>query len=275
MTTEDRNPQAAMMADESMVRTLRHQIEAIWPQEAPLFGRYDVGAGARILDLGCGTGEATVRLADLFPGAAEVVGIDVGPEILAVARGRHADRAPRLRFEAGDGFALAYPEGFFDLVACRHVTQLLPGPERLLAELIRVLRPGGWLHVLSEDYGMLHFPVRGGVDPDRLWHESVVPYTDATGTDARIGRRTLPLLRRLGLRDVRIDYLTIDTERAPREALAGVFAAWRDGYAVALAEASRQPVAAVQARFQALIDEVLDPDGYGVWMVPVVAGRKP
>jgi SAM-dependent methyltransferase len=264
-----------MMADESMVRTLRHQIEAIWPQEAPLFGRYDVGAGARILDLGCGTGEATVRLADLFPGAAEVVGIDVGPEILAVARGRHADRAPRLRFEAGDGFALAYPEGFFDLVACRHVTQLLPGPERLLAELIRVLRPGGWLHVLSEDYGMLHFPVRGGVDPDRLWHESVVPYTDATGTDARIGRRTLPLLRRLGLRDVRIDYLTIDTERAPREALAGIFAAWRDGYALALAEASCQPVAAVRARFQALIDEVLDPDGYGVWMVPVVAGRKP
>lgn len=275
MTTEDLNPQAAMMADESMIRTLRHQIEAIWPQEAPLFSRYGLAAGARILDLGCGTGEATVRLAAMFPAAAEVVGVDVGPEILEVARRRHADRAPRLRFEAGDGFALAYPQGFFDLVVCRHVTQLLPGPERLLAELVRVLKPGGWLHVLSEDYGMLHFPVRGGVDPDRLWHESVVPYTDSTGTDARVGRRTLPLLRRLGLREVRVDYLTIDTERAPREALAGIFEAWRDGYAVALAEASGKAVDVVRAHFQALVDEVLDPEGYGVWMVPVVAGRKP
>lgn len=275
MTTEDLNPQAAMMADESMIRTLRHQIEAIWPQEAPLFSRYGLASGARILDLGCGTGEATVRLAAMFPVAAEVVGVDVGPEILEVARRRHADRAPRLRFEAGDGFALAYPQGFFDLVVCRHVTQLLPGPERLLAELARVLKPGGWLHVLSEDYGMLHFPVRGGVDPDRLWHESVVPYTDSTGTDARVGRRTLPLLRRLGLREVRVDYLTIDTERAPREALAGIFEAWRDGYAVALAEASGKAVDVVRAHFQALVDEVRDPEGYGVWMVPVVAGRKP
>ena len=275
MTTEDLNPQAAMMADESMIRTLRHQIEAIWPQEAPLFSRYGLAAGARILDLGCGTGEATVRLAGMFPAAGEVVGVDVGPEILEVARRRHADRAPRLRFEAGDGFSLAYPEGCFDLVVCRHVTQLLPGPERLLAELARVLKPGGWLHVLSEDYGMLHFPVRGGVDPDRLWHESVVPYTASTGTDARVGRRTLSLLRGLGLREVRVDYLTIDTERAPREALAGIFEAWRDGYAVALAEASGKAVDAVRDHFQALIDEVRDPEGYGVWMVPVVAGRKP
>lgn len=275
MMTEERNPQAAMMADESMVRTLRHQIEAIWPQEAPLFGRYGLGPGARILDVGCGTGEATVRLAAMFPEAAEVVGVDVGPEILAVACRQHAALAPRVRFERGDGFALGFGPGHFDLVVCRHVTQLLPAPGRLLAELVRVLRPGGWLHVLSEDYGMLHFPRRDGLDPDRLWHESVVPFTDATGTDARVGRLTLPMLRRLGLREVRIDYLTIDTERAPREALAGIFIAWRDGYADALAEASGKTVAQVRALFQALVDEVRDPDGYGVWMVPVVAGCKP
>ncbi len=274
MTAQDPNPQAPMMADESMVRTLRHQIEAIWPQESLLFGRYGLGPGARILDLGCGTGEATFRLAGLYPGAAEVVGVDVGPEILEVARRRQGGGDPQVRFEAGDGFALHYEDGHFDLVVCRHVTQLLPGPERLLAELVRVLRPGGWLHVLSEDYGMLHFPRRGGLDPDRLWHDAVVPYTDATGTDARVGRRTLPMLRRLGLQDARVDYLTIDTERAPREALAGIFVAWRDGYAAALAEASGKPVAEVRALFQGLVDEVQDPEGYAVWMVPVVAGRK-
>jgi ubiquinone/menaquinone biosynthesis C-methylase UbiE len=271
----DRNPQAAMMADESMVRTLRYQIQAIWPQEVALFDRYALADGARILDLGCGTGEATCRLAARFPAAAEVVGVDVGPEILAVARREHAALAPRVRFEAGDGFNLAFPAGHFDLVVCRHVTQLLPDPERLLAELVRVLRPGGWLHVLSEDYGMLHFPKRAGLDPDRLWHEVVVPYTDRTGTDARVGRRTLPMLRELGLREARIDYLVIDTERASREALEGIFVAWRDGYAEALAAASGWEPARVRATFDAIVDCVRDPAAYCVWQVPVCAGRKP
>ena len=45
----DRNPQAVQMADESMVRTLRHQIEAIWPQESALYARYALPAGARII----------------------------------------------------------------------------------------------------------------------------------------------------------------------------------------------------------------------------------
>jgi hypothetical protein len=47
------NPQAEQMADESMVRTLRAQADALWPQEAPLFDRYAIGEGSRILDAGC------------------------------------------------------------------------------------------------------------------------------------------------------------------------------------------------------------------------------
>ena len=59
----DRNPQADMMADESMVRTLATQAEAIWPQEEPLFARYRLPDQARILDVGCGTGEVSARIA--------------------------------------------------------------------------------------------------------------------------------------------------------------------------------------------------------------------
>jgi hypothetical protein len=39
-------------------------------------------------------------------------------------------------------------------VVCRHVTQMVPQPERMLREIHRVLRRGAWAHVLSEDYGM-------------------------------------------------------------------------------------------------------------------------
>jgi ubiquinone/menaquinone biosynthesis C-methylase UbiE len=274
-TLETRNPQADQMADESMQRTLREQITAIWPQESRLYSRYALPAGARVLDLGCGTGEATLRLAAIFPGAHSIVGVDVMPELLAVAARRELPPGPSVTFEEGDGFALRFADETFDLVVCRHVTQLVPQPQRLLAELVRVLRPGGWLHVLSEDYGMLHFPPRNGVDPDRLWHEAVVAFTAQTGTDARVGRRTLPMLQSLGLSHTSIQYLVLDTERVPREVLAGIFTAWRDGYVDALAAAAHMSPTEVRDLFEAVIATIRDPAGYGVWQVPVVAGRKP
>jgi ubiquinone/menaquinone biosynthesis C-methylase UbiE len=282
-----RNPQAEQMADESMLRTLAHQIAALWPQEKRLFSRYALPAGAQILDLGCGSGEVTMRLGEIFPGAACLQGVDVLPEVIAAARsqanasgrwqpdGRWGLDGPVLEFAVGDGFALNASDEYFDLVVCRHVTQAVPEPERLLAEAVRVLKPGGWLHLLSEDYGMLHFPVRDGWDPDRLWHEAVIPFTQATGTDARIGRRSLPMIQALGLTQCSVQYLTIDTETASREALIGIFSAWRDGYTEVLAEHSKLSMGEVQALFSAVIATLEDPAGYGVWQVPVIAGRKP
>jgi ubiquinone/menaquinone biosynthesis C-methylase UbiE len=276
--TSERNPQAAQMADESMIRTLAHQVEAIWPQESRLYSRYALPAGAEILDVGCGTGEATLRLSAIFPGASRITGLDLMPELLSVAQGRLGERAttsvPEIRFEQGDGFDLPFDDESVDLLVCRHVTQLVPDAKQLLTEFRRVLRPGGWIHVLSEDYGLLHFPPRAGVDPDRLWHEAVVPFTAATGTDARIGRKTLPILRELGFSHTSVQYLIIDTERVPRETLAGIFIAWRDGYAEALAEHSKLELANIRQLFDAVIHGVLDPASYGVWQIPVVAGRK-
>ena len=282
-----RNPQAEQMADESMLRTLAHQIAALWPHEKRLFSRYALPAGAQILDLGCGSGEVTMRLGEIFPGAARIQGVDVLPEVIAAARsqanasgrwqpdGRWGVDGAVLEFAVGDGFALEAADQYFDLVVCRHVTQAVPEPERLLAEAVRVLKPGGWLHLLSEDYGMLHFPVRDGWDPDRLWHEAVIPFTQATGTDARIGRRSLPMIQTLGLTQCSVQYLTIDTETAPREALIGIFSAWRDGYTEVLAAHSKLSVGEVRALFSAVIATLEDPAGYGVWQVPVIAGRKP
>ena len=273
------HPQAAQMADPAMIRTLRFQAEAAWPQESRLYARYALPAGARILDLGCGTGEATRRLSGLFPGAAEVIGVDLLPSMVEAADRLSgapvAMGAPRPMFEVGDGRALRFPDGHFDLVACRHLTQLLPDPEAVLAECRRVLRPGGWLHVVAEDYGMLQFPPRDGLDPDRLWTGAVVEHTRLTGTDARVGRRTLPMLRELGFAHVSIQYLVLDTERVPREVLAGIIESWRDGYAPVLAASSALPLAQVSALFDASIATLRDPQGYAVWQLPVVAGRRP
>ena len=143
-----RNPQAEQMADESMLRNLAAQANAIWPQEEKFFDRYVLPPQARIADIGCGSGEITVRLAARYP-RAEIVGVDILDSSVAHARRQHAALAPRVRFEQGDAFELHFPDGQFDLVVCRHMTQAIPEPERVLAELQRICKPGGWLPVLD------------------------------------------------------------------------------------------------------------------------------
>lgn len=268
-----RNPQAEQMADESMLRNLAAQANAIWPQEEKFFDRYTLPAQARIADIGCGSGEITVRLAARYPDA-QLVAVDILESSVAYARQAHAALAPRVRFEQGDAFELAFPDEQFDLVVCRHMTQSVPEPERILAELKRICRPGGWLHVLSEDYGMIYMPA-GRLDPDRLWHEGVIPYANDTGTDARIGRRTWALMNSLGIETLQVDDVIVDTVRVPRATFAAIIQAWRDGYTEAVAEHSALDVEDVRALFDHAIGTILDPQQYAAWHIPVISGRKP
>ena len=269
---KQRNPQAEQMADESMVRNLAAQASAIWPQEEPLFARYRLRADAAIADIGCGSGEITARLAALYP-QAQIIGVDILDGPIAYARKRYAALAPRVQFEQGDAFELRLGADSFDLVTCRHMTQAIPEPERALAELVRICRRGGWLHVLSEDYGMLHMPV-GALNSDRLWHEGAIEFARLTGTDARVGRRTHSLMQALGLKDLRVDYAIVDTLRVPRETFASIMEAWRDGYAKPIADFTRLDRQLTRALFDQAIASIRDPAQYAVWHVPIVSGRK-
>jgi ubiquinone/menaquinone biosynthesis C-methylase UbiE len=266
------NPQGEQMADESMVRTLAAQIEAIWPQEKSLLNFYRLPRNARVLDVGAGTGEFSARVAEHLP-EAQVLGIELLPTSVEIARQKHAALAPRLRFEEGDAFHLAQPDDSFDLVANRHMIQSVPHVDRILAELVRVTRPGGHVHVLAEDYSMLHM-MSGPLDPDVFWRKGPVEFAERTGTDARIGRRTWSLMRAAGLKDVRVDYVVVDTLRVPRRVFADIITAWRDGYVEPLSTADFPPTR-VREHFNEIIASILNPEHYAVWHVPIVSGLKP
>src|SRR4249919_2893548 len=195
--SQNRNPQAAQMGDESMARNLSHQAEAIWPQEQRLFDRYRLVGDLRILDLGCGTGEITRRLAARYT-KASMLGIDILDSNLSLARRDSTAFGARIRYEQGDAFALTAADASFDLVVCRHMSQAVPDFPRVLAEITRVLRPGGWLHLLSEDYGMLHFPASAGFDPDKFWNEHAIAFLSSIGCDGRVGRHSPALLQAAG-----------------------------------------------------------------------------
>ena len=99
-----------------------------------------VRPGLRAVDLGCGTGELTRRLADTLP-ESDVVGLDSSPEMLA----RAAQQArPGLRFERGD---LAALDGAWDLIFSHAAIQWVEEHEALIPRLLARLRPGGQLVV--------------------------------------------------------------------------------------------------------------------------------
>jgi SAM-dependent methyltransferase len=196
----DLNPQAREMADESMVRNLDAQARALWPQEVELVRRYGLSGPIRILDAGCGPGEITSRLAELYPDA-QLLGVDIVDAHLSLARRRYAHYGTRVRFEHQTVFGLNTAGGTFDLTVCRHVVHAVPYADRVLAELVRVTRSGGRLHLISEDYGMLHFQ-RGALDPTLFWHDASTAFGERTNTDLYVGRDTFEILTRLGLTDI-------------------------------------------------------------------------
>jgi len=272
------NPQAEQMGDEAMARNLAHQAQAIWPQEDPLFDRYALSGPLRIADVGCGTGEITRRLAARYPDA-RVLGLDLIEDNLARARLLDAqeatpEAAARISYRLGDAFHLPLEAGSADLLVCRHMSQAVPDFPAVLREFARVLAPGARLHLLSEDYGMLHFPASAG-DPDGFWQDIVLPFLTSIGCDGRVGRHSPRLLAEAGFTGISMDFVTVDTLRVSRATFAGILRAWRDGYAGVLADFSGKAPAEIAARFDAMLAVIETPPGYAVWHVPVIAGLAP
>ena len=107
-----------------------------------------IAPGHRVLDLGCGTGTLVLLVKAREPGA-EVVGIDGDPTVLAIARAKTAKGGARVTLDLGLASALPYPDASFDRVLSTLVLHHLTsdGKRRATAESLRVLRPGGELHV--------------------------------------------------------------------------------------------------------------------------------
>jgi arsenite methyltransferase len=102
------------------------------------------------LDVGCGTGPVARRMA-ARSSAARILGIEPSPELLTHAR-RLAEGIGNLRFETGSGAALPLDDGAADAIVFHTVLCHVTSPPELLAEAMRVLRPGGTLVVCDADF---------------------------------------------------------------------------------------------------------------------------
>lgn len=102
----------------------------------------DVPAGARALDVGCGTGSTTAALADVL--GLECVGVDVSEAMVEAARAR----APQARFVCADAQRHAFAPGAFDLVASRFGVMFFEDPAAAFANLGAATAAGGALRVV-------------------------------------------------------------------------------------------------------------------------------
>jgi ubiquinone/menaquinone biosynthesis C-methylase UbiE len=108
------------------------------------------GVPRRILDLGCGTGNTTQMLKRRFPGA-EVMGLDLSPQMLVMADHKARAAAVEVTFRHGNAMATGLPAAAFDVVCATLLFHETPPAvaKTILAEAFRLLTPGGQLLVLD------------------------------------------------------------------------------------------------------------------------------
>jgi ubiquinone/menaquinone biosynthesis C-methylase UbiE len=112
--------------------------------------RVDLRGGEAVLDVGCGTGELLAAIAERVPGA-RLVGVDLSPAMLAVARRKLGDRASLV---AGDAGRLPFADRRFDWVLSSSALHYWADPVAALAEIARVTKAGGRVAITDwcDDY---------------------------------------------------------------------------------------------------------------------------
>lgn len=103
----------------------------------------------KVLDLCCGTADWTITLAKRYPHA-EIIGMDFSQEMLKIAQHKVSDaKVQNITLESGDAMNLRYPDNSFDAVTIGFGLRNVPDANQVLAEIYRVLKPGGQMICLE------------------------------------------------------------------------------------------------------------------------------
>ena len=115
------------------------------PLAEMMFEHVSLQDGDRVLDVACGTGIVTRVITEQFENVGSIVGVDLNPNMLEVARENTSTTDIAIEWQQGDACELPFPDGSFDVVLCQQGLQFIPDKLAALHEMRRVLAPGGRL----------------------------------------------------------------------------------------------------------------------------------
>ena len=184
------------------------RIEAIYAtpdvvaQRSSVLKAMALNPGERVLDIGSGPGYLAQSIGEQVGSTGQVQAIDVSESMCAIAQRRCAD-LPWISLKVADAVTLPFENNYFDVAVCSQVYEYLDNLDSALAELFRVLKPGGRVLVMDTDWGSI------------VWHS----------TDSQRMQRVLkawdkhlvdPYLPRvLGPKLVKVGFDLIDVEVVP------------------------------------------------------------
>jgi ubiquinone/menaquinone biosynthesis C-methylase UbiE len=161
--------------------------------------------GKQVLDVGCGTGDDSRTIARLVGPEGRVVAVDYSAAMITEAHKRNVDfPALPIEFREGDATKLDFGDGSFDCARVERVLMHIREAGKGLAEMVRVVRPGGCIIASEVDQETLFFD-----SPDvELMRRLVTSVSDATASP-RVARSLVRLMGRMGLQNIRSQAIVI------------------------------------------------------------------
>lgn len=173
------------------------------PVTDKLLNQLQLSGSLRCLDLGCGMGETTRQLAARLEKSSEVVGVDQDKELLEMAASIGPVEGCSITFQQGDAARLGFEDESFHFVFARYLLHHLSDPEKVLAEMLRVSKPGGIVAVQEPDCAKQY------CHPHSWAYERIPDLYSRLFANAFVGRELYALFRQLGVAEPGLDVETI------------------------------------------------------------------
>jgi len=145
-----------------------------------------LASGQHVLDVGCGAGHDTLAMAQIVGTSGRVDGVDFDQGMIKAAdqRAKEAGLDQFITHHHSDVTALPFEADTFDSCRSERVFQHLPEPDRALAEMVRVTKPGGWIVVSDADWSTVSFD-SPEVEVGRQISRAICDLSSINGTSAR------------------------------------------------------------------------------------------
>jgi SAM-dependent methyltransferase len=204
--------------------------------------------GDRVLDVGCGPGFYVHETLERVGPEGTVLGVDSSPQMLALAARRCAGHE-NAGFREGDATAVPVEDESFDRALCVQVLEYVADVPAALAELRRVLRPGGRVLIWDVDWATVSWH---SADPDRM--ERAMRAWDAHLSEPSLPRTLAARMRAAGFEDVAVEGHAFATADVNEETYAGALLGVIADYVADRPELTAEEAAAWSAEQRELVE---------------------